>query len=133
MADAKYTKPASQVDLEERQKKGNQSARVLPSAPQFEGGKDDGRARQMTVPGNDTDGYIGVDPVYQNYANETEAPIEADESAESKVADEYADQAEVAQLSQPVAKVERDEENEEDEEDEEPQGSPTPPTPSTQS
>lgn len=31
--------------------------------------------RSWAVEGNDTSGYVGVDPEYRNYANETEKPI----------------------------------------------------------
>jgi hypothetical protein len=31
-------------------------------------------ARDMRVEGNDVDAYVGVDPMYMNYANETEKP-----------------------------------------------------------
>lgn len=30
--------------------------------------------RDMTVEGNDTSAYIGTDPIYQNYSNDTEKP-----------------------------------------------------------
>ena len=41
------------------------------------------------VEGNDTSGFIGVDPMYQNYANETEAPLTSskDDEGYAKVAE----------------------------------------------
>lgn len=30
---------------------------------------------QYAVEGNDTSGYVGVDPCYQGYANETDKPV----------------------------------------------------------
>jgi hypothetical protein len=38
-----------------------------------------------TEPGLSENGYVGVDPIYQNHANHTEAPYEAEDSAESKL------------------------------------------------
>jgi hypothetical protein len=37
----------------------------------------------FAVEDNDTSNYVGVDPIYQNYANETEKPIKADEPDEA--------------------------------------------------
>lgn len=42
------------------------------------------RAAQYAVEGNDTSAYVGVDPVYQNYANDTERPIQATEPVETE-------------------------------------------------
>lgn len=38
--------------------------------------------RSFTIEGNDTSGYVGVDPEYRNYANETDRPILSDEVRE---------------------------------------------------
>jgi hypothetical protein len=91
---AQYAPPASQVDLEARLESGNASDRYLSTSDMaFErqaeqeeaAGEDTGRP--MTVEGNDTDGYVAVDPIYANYANETEAPLESDdeENPENKL------------------------------------------------
>ena len=37
--------------------------------------------RDLTVPGNDLTGYLGVSPEYMNYANPTEKPILTEEEA----------------------------------------------------
>ncbi len=42
-------------------------------------------AGRMTVEGNDLSGYVGVDPMYQNYANETERPYLTDEEKDLMV------------------------------------------------
>lgn len=38
--------------------------------------------RSFTIEGNDTSGYVGVDPEYRNYANETDKPILSDATVE---------------------------------------------------
>jgi len=38
--------------------------------------------RDMRVEGNDVSGYIGVSPEYQNYASETEAPLQPSKKAD---------------------------------------------------
>jgi len=90
--EAQYAKPASQLDLEARQEKDNASDRVLSTADSYEASADDEGGRDFAVEGNDTEGYIGANPEYRTYANETEAPLKADEdSAEQKVADYFVD------------------------------------------
>lgn len=42
-------------------------------------------AGRMTVEGNDLSGYVGVDPMYQHYANETEKPYLTDDERELMV------------------------------------------------
>lgn len=83
---AVYEPPSSQVDLANRLENGNESNAVLSTSDaaverqakrEEEAGEDTGRP--MTVEGNDVSGYIGVDPIYANYANETEAPLAASE------------------------------------------------------
>ena|SRR5690349_15437782 len=70
---ATYEKPTSQLDLEARQADGY----VPPS--------------QLTTPNEpgvtpyDRGGYVGVDPVYQNAANETERPMRAEDGPEAKL------------------------------------------------
>lgn len=38
--------------------------------------------RNFTLEGNDTSGYVGVDPEYRNYANETDKPYLTDDERE---------------------------------------------------
>lgn len=74
MAKAQYSKPTSQVDLEARQKSDYVPSTVL---------------NQGSDPELSENGYVGVDPIYQNAANVTEQPIEASGGAEAKVFDQY--------------------------------------------
>lgn len=71
---AEYSKPASQVALEEAQKDGFASGKVLSTAKEYKAPEDDGNARDFTGGADDTEKYVGVDPIYQNHANDTEAP-----------------------------------------------------------
>lgn len=95
MADkARYSKPASQVDLEERQKSKNESSLRL--------------VRASDAPLSDN-GYVGVDTVYQNAANDTERPRQA-KGPEAKVFSEFlADDAEY-----PALDADADDDEEED-------------------
>ena len=70
MAKPQYSKPTSQVDLEERQKKD-----YVPPAVLTQG-------EDQPVSEN---GYIGVDPIYQNFANETEAPFAVEKGPEKEI------------------------------------------------
>ena len=99
MAKAKYSKPASQLDLEARLKNDNKSDRVLSTAEVAEAPKDDGNARDFRVEGNDTSGYIGTDPVYQTYANETDAPLVGEKNPEETVAEDFVERLAKAQPS----------------------------------
>lgn len=46
--------------------------------------------RVMQVEGNDTSAYIGVDPVYQNYADDTHKPYAPEAgSADAAIVDEF--------------------------------------------
>jgi hypothetical protein len=85
---AEYAKPASQVDLEERRANGNASNKVVPTADSYKPDPED-TGREFAVEGNDLDGYIGAGAEYQTYANETEAPLRAEDSVEEEVADEF--------------------------------------------
>ncbi len=86
---ANFEPPASQVDLERRQESGNASDRVLSTSDEYarrqaeksDDEKDEG-VRSFAVEGNDLDNYVGVDPIYQNYANESEAPLKAEDGPE---------------------------------------------------
>ncbi len=89
MAKAEYTKSAAQVDLEERQKRDNENPNLILST--FEGERpevEDDSARDFTIEGNKTDAYVGVDPVYQNYASTTEKPLRSEKGAEKALEDE---------------------------------------------
>lgn len=70
MAKARYEKPASQLDLEARQKKDYVPHGVLPV------GQD---------PQPSESGFVGVDEVYQNFANDTDKPLLSDGGPEAKV------------------------------------------------
>lgn len=65
--EAVYTKPTSQVDLEERLDRDNE---VVSTTKTYNPGYGD------VEPGNL---YLGTNPEYQNHANDTEAPLQADE------------------------------------------------------
>lgn len=95
-----YEKPASQVDLEARIANGNASNQVVIDSNEYRRRKESGEledvaGRDFTVEGNDTSGYVGVDPIYQNYANETEAPMKADEGAEATVFEQAASEGDI--------------------------------------
>lgn len=55
-------------------------------------------ARAKTVGPNESlvseDGFVGVDPIYQNYANDTEAPYQSDEGVEKDLEDRAMNAAE---------------------------------------
>lgn len=118
MAKAKYEKPASQVDLEARQK----SDYVPPSVKKV---------------GTDAEpsenGYVGVDPIYQNYANDTDGPQAAESGPEAKVeSDFYADEVDYEAGATPEGEKEAEEDaEEEDDDDDKSQSSASTTTPST--
>lgn len=71
MSNPNYEKPTSQVDLEARLKDDYESPSLL---------------RQGESPSLESaNGYIGVDPIYQNFANETEKPLAAEKGVEKKL------------------------------------------------
>lgn len=75
-----YTKPTSQVDLEERLKRDNESPLSVV------------RAENNHNPfGVDEEAYVNVDPVYQNHANDTEKPLEAKSGVEKKALETFKD------------------------------------------
>jgi len=83
---AQYSKPASQVDLEARLENGNKSNAVLSTADAYEAPEGAGDGRDFRVDGNEVTNYVGTSPEYATYANDTEAPLAADDdSAEAKV------------------------------------------------
>lgn len=73
------TRPTTQVDLEARLERDN-----LPVKEQVD---PNATNAPYAVEGNDTSGYIGVDPDKMTYASDTEAPLSGD-GAEDKVAKE---------------------------------------------
>lgn len=79
-----YTKPSSTLWAEEQEKNGNASSKVL-STYSDEPVKSDGNDRKLAVEGNETEAYVGVDPIYQTYANDTEAPLRAEKGVEAKL------------------------------------------------
>lgn len=85
--EAVYTKPTSQLDLEARLERDNENpAAHVPgySNPASFGVED----------------YVGTDPVYQNHANDTEAPLKAEGGAEQK-AEEFFRETHESHLQDP--------------------------------
>lgn len=73
-----YTKPTSQLDLEQRLKDGNEVERF----------------KIETVQPTDQveeDGYVGTDPVYQNHAEDIHKPLAADGGVEAEAEKLYAE------------------------------------------
>ena len=68
-----FTKPTSQLDLEARQKKDYKPASIVAG----------------TNPEIDDSGYIGVDPIYQNAANEVDEPLTPTEGPEAITEEAY--------------------------------------------
>lgn len=62
-----FTQPTSQLDAEARLKAGNIVKPIEPAVN----------------PSVDDSGFIGTDPVYQNRANETDQPFDADGGADA--------------------------------------------------
>lgn len=114
MAKPNYEKPASQLDLEARQKKDYVSPSVLTQGVDREPSEN---------------GYVNVDPVYQNYANETERPYLAEKGAEAEVEKAY--YSEDVDTSAGAAEDGEGEEEEEEEEDKKEETPSTPSSPST--
>lgn len=94
MADKpQYAKPASQVDLERRLENGNKSDRVLSTSENYDAPEPGSSERTYAVEGNDLTGYVGTASEYATYANETEKPGWAEDSVETKVAEEFVEAA----------------------------------------
>jgi hypothetical protein len=89
-SDVEYSKPTSQVDLETRLQA---DAEETSPPPRRKGEDYDAPAPYelqgaVNPSGEPTDeGYIGTDVIYQNYAEETNKPLQADEGAD-KLAEE---------------------------------------------
>jgi len=73
--EVQFTKPNVLLDLERRQEE--ERAKEAGEEP-----PPDENARVWQVEDNETDAFIGVDPEYQNYADETHKPFMAEEGAE---------------------------------------------------
>ena len=73
-----YFKPRDQVDLENRLKANNAAPTKLSATT----------AAPKDTP-LDAEGYIGVAPEYQNYADDTNAPYQSDEGADKLLEDAY--------------------------------------------
>lgn len=92
MADkATYEKSAAELDLETRLENGNQSHRILTTAEAYVAPtEEEAQGRDFRVEGNKVDGYVGVDPIYQTYANKTDAPVtNKSKSVIDKVTEEF--------------------------------------------
>ena len=70
MGKPRYTKPTDQLALEARQKSDF---------------VDPGLIKVGEYPGPSDNGFVGVDPIYQNFANETEKPHAAEDGIQKKV------------------------------------------------
>lgn len=91
MAKAEYTKPSDRL-WQEEQLKNDESPKVLSTYKDEEQPESDGKERELTVEGNQTEAYVGVDPIYQTYANETDAPLKSEKGVESKLEDRIPEQ-----------------------------------------
>lgn len=76
-----YTRPASQLDLEARLERDNESPLAVVRAE-----------NRRDVFGED-EPYVNVDPIYQNHANDTEAPLEAEEGVDKDAEDAFRESA----------------------------------------
>ena len=75
--EAVYTKSTAQLDLERRMKNGNMPDLLRRTDPQDV-------VAPYAVEDNNTSEYRGVSMEYMTYANETEAPLRADEGPENE-------------------------------------------------
>lgn len=115
MGKPNYEKPTSQVDLEQRLKKDD-----VPNGTLVHG----------TTPEPSDNGYVNVDPIYQNYANPTEQPLRAESGVQKKIEEGlYADDVDLEKGATPEGEADADEEGEGDET---PQGSSSSQTTTTQ-
>jgi hypothetical protein len=80
-AKAVYTKPTTQLDMEERlaKERGDVPEELL--GRDFSGGR----------PPEELDAFVGVDPVYRNYADDTNKPYFAEEGAEGAFENRHTD------------------------------------------
>lgn len=75
------TVPTTQLDLETRRDAGYETVVRKTVNPNEV-------VNPYPVEDNDTSAYVGVDPIYMNYANETEAPLRGEDSVEDDVSKE---------------------------------------------
>lgn len=104
---AEYAPPASQVDLEERQKTGNKSFRELTTSDTYEPPEDEEGGREFAVEGNKLDDYVATSPEYMTYANKTEKPGASNKGPEAQVFKEF-DEA----MNRPAPKAKEEEKEE---------------------
>ncbi len=121
--EAVYEKPTSQLDLEARRADDYESPLKVAATGE---------------PGDtpfDNAGYIGVDPVYQNAANETERPMRQTEGVEADVIKDAGHEHNTgtfddeSPIPTPDERPEKEEKKDEDEGKSDDTGSATPPTP----
>lgn len=91
--EAEYAPPTSQVDLERRLANDNRSDRVLLTSDSYVPAEGD-EGRSFAVEGNDLSEYVGTNPEYMTYANETEAPLASEGGPEAEVFDFFAEATE---------------------------------------
>lgn len=119
MSKPNYEKPTSQLDLEARQKDDYQPSSVLTKG---------------TDPELSNNGYVGVDPIYQTFASETEKPFLAEKGPEKKIEDNYvSDDVDLDQAATPEGESDADKYKDEDEKSSTPTPASTPTPPATQS
>ena len=106
---AVYTKPNSQVDLENRLANDNVSSRVLVTSDSYRELADDGKARDFSVEDNDLSNYVGTDPIYQSYAVDTDKALLPDEGVERELHDKFLKDVDPGTVVQPEAKDEEPE------------------------
>jgi len=81
-----------------------------------------------TDPQPSDNGFIGVDPIYQNFANETERPYLAEKGADKKVESQYVTKdVDTSQGATPEGDVEEEEVKEEESSTKSTPSTPTPP------
>lgn len=118
--EAQYAPPNSQLDLEARQERGNASDKVLSTSDEAAERAADAEVeegRDFRVEGNDTSAYVNTDPVYQNYASDTEKPLGAEDGPEKKL-EEFVAEQETTLLGESEAKPAAESSDDEQEEKE---------------
>jgi hypothetical protein len=82
-----YAPSAAQVDAEQRRENDNKSSKVLSTAEVYEPDSSD-TGRDYGRTGEELEGYVGTDPMYQNYAEDTEKPG-VGEGVDDEIADDF--------------------------------------------
>lgn len=113
MAKPVYTKPTSELDAEARLAEDFVPAGVL---------------KPGVDPEKSENGYVGVDPIYQTFANDTEQPLRAEDGVEKVMEEKVLDDDSDSSTAATPESVE-DAEDEDDEDEDEDFGGNTPPTP----